>query len=163
VSLADEARVSLMLADFANADATGKLNIIGGGWQVTARLSTGMTPPICVIARVEVPASHYGEQIAWSMSLLGEAGDVVSLPGPSGELQALRIQQLAKVEKPNVPGLFLPPNSLRSQVQVVLNFSGGLLLAPGAYSWLFEIDGNEEPHWNIEFVVLGPPAQPVIG
>jgi hypothetical protein len=163
VTVADETRVALFLADYANADATGKFNIIGGGWQVTGRLPTGMTAPMVVVALIEVPASHYGEQLAWSLSLHDEAGELVSLPGPSGEPQALRVQQLAKIERPNVVGVVLPENYLPSRIQLMLNFAAGLLLSPGPYRWQLEIDGNHRPEWDLSFVVAGPPPQPVIG
>jgi hypothetical protein len=163
VTVADDARVALFLADFANADAIAKFNIVGGGWQVTGRLPTGMTSPMVVVALIEVPSSHYGEQLAWGLSLHNEAGDLVSLPGPSGEAQAMRVQQLAKIEKPNIPGVIVPENFLPSRIQLMLSFPGGLLLTPGPYRWRLEIDGNQLPKWDLAFVVAGPPPQPVIG
>lgn len=162
MTVADEADVTLLLADFANVDAGGKLNVIGGGWQAVGRLPTGMTPPFSVVIRVEFPSARSGEQFAYGLVLHDEHGGTISFPGPSGELQELRIQHLAKAEKPTVPQVALPDH-LPSRVQIVINFGGGLLLSPGGYRWQFEVDGNARPEWHLAFAVIGPPPPPVIG
>jgi hypothetical protein len=165
VTLADDARIRILLADFANSDSVGKVNVIGAAWQVTARLPTGLTPALTLVVLVNLPPRYYGEQFAFGVSLYDEPGDIVRLPlpGPVGEAQALRIQQVAKAERPNVPGVVIPSNSLPSQTQFILSFPGGLLLTPGLYYWQVEIDGNTRPDWRAEFLVAGPPPAPVVG
>ncbi|MGH9293719.1 MAG: DUF6941 family protein [Acidimicrobiales bacterium] len=163
MTVANDARVSLLLADFANADATGKLNVIGGKWQVTSLLPTGLTQPMSLVVLIALPANHHGEQFAWGVSLHDEAGEVVSLPGPNGEPQAMRIQQVSKLETPDVRGVVLPSAHLPCSLQLVMNFPTGLLLSPGAYLWKVEIDGNSNPLWQVEFFVAGPPPRPVLG
>jgi|ERR1019366_1309538 hypothetical protein len=162
MSVGEEARASLILADYANMDAAGKLNLLGGGWQVTALTQTGLTPAQALVASIEVPERYAGTEFPISLTLLDEAGDQVKIPGPSGNMEALRIAQLVKAERPNVPGVLLH-GKVWSRVQVILNFSGGLPLRPGqSYSWSLEINSYHHPQWGASFYVAAPP-QPVLG
>lgn len=162
MSVGEEARASLILADYANADAAQKLNLLGGGWQVTALTQTGLTPPQALVAAIEVPERYAGTEFPVSLTLLDEAGEQVKVPGPSGNVEALRIAQMAKAERPNVPGVLLY-GKVWSRVQVILNFPGGLPLRPGqSYSWELEVDGHHNTQWRVSFYVAAPP-QPVVG
>lgn len=164
MSIADDVSVALFIADYGVADASQKLNILGGAWQICGlNAATGLTPPQTVVTILEVPAKYRGEQFALSLTLLNEAGDPVEVPGPTGESQALRVQQLAKVDPPMAPGVHIPPH-VPSRVQTILNLANGLPLAPNnLYRWELEVDGNRKPHWRVSFFVVGPPPPPVIG
>jgi hypothetical protein len=162
MSVGEEARASLILADYANADAVQKLNLLGGGWQVTALTQAGLTPPQALVAAIEVPERYAGTEFPISVSLLDETGGQVKVPTPSGNPEALRIAQLVKAERPNVPGVLLH-GKVWSRVQVILNFPGGLPLSAGqSYTWSLEIDGHHNPQWRTAFYVAAPP-QPVMG
>jgi hypothetical protein len=161
VTITDDARVSIILADYANQDAVQKINILGGGWQITAVGPNGLTAEQAVVVFIEVPPQYRGDQFAAGLSLVNEAGDPVQFPGPDGQLQALRIQQLVRVDPPVTPGVHIPGH-VPSRAQLVTRLGNGLPLAPGQlYTWIFEIDGN--PKASISFFVAGPPPGPVIG
>lgn len=161
-SLEEEARAFVVLADYANTDAAGKLNLLGGGWQVTALTQTGLTIPHAVTAAIEVPERFAGVEFSVSLTLIDESGEQVKVPGPSGNLEALRIGQVTKAERPNVPGVLLH-GKVWCRVQVILNFTGGLPLAPGqSYTWNLEISGHHDSQWCAGFYVAAPP-QAIIG
>jgi hypothetical protein len=161
--LSDNVRVNVLLADHASQDASNKVNLLGAGWFLTAVQQTGMTPPQAVVVFVDVPARFHGENFALSLTLVNEAGDPVSVPGPDGTMQSLRVQQLVHADRPALPGASLPAD-LSGRVQVILNFPNGVPVAPGAlYRWRVEIDTNADPQWEASFYVVGPPPAPVIG
>jgi hypothetical protein len=166
VSIADDVTVAIIVADYAAADASSKVNILGGGWQVTGLTATGLTPGQALAVLVDVPAKYRGEQFALGVTLINEANEPVMLPsvaGPTGEPQAVRMQQLMTVDPPIVPGLHLPPN-VPSRVQMIIHLPNGLPLPPNQlYRWEVEVDGNKKPHWQASFYVAGPPPGPVLG
>jgi hypothetical protein len=162
MSVGEEARACVILADYANTDAVNKLNMLGGGWQVTRLTQTGLTGPQALIAMIEVPPKFSGTEFAVSLTLHDEADEQVKIPAPSGSLEALRIAQIVKAEVPNVPGVLLH-GKVWSRVQVVLNFPNGLPLQAGqAYSWKLDIESHHNDQWRASFMVAGVP-QPVLG
>lgn len=162
MSVGEEARACLILADFANADAAQKLNLLGGGWQVTGLMPSGMTGPQALVAMIEVPPKFAGTEFPISLTLLDESGSTVKVPTPTGGQEALRVAQIAKAEVPNVPGVLLH-GKVWSRVQVILNFPNGLpVQSAQAYTWSLEIDGHHNPQWRANFYVAAPP-QPVVG
>lgn len=162
MSVGDEARACIILADFANADAASKLNLLGGGWQVTRLTQAGLTGPQALVALIEVPPQFAGTEFALTLTLHDEADEQVKVPTPTGSLEALRIGQVVKAEIPNVPGVLLH-GKVWSRVQVILNFANGLPLRTGtAYTWKLEIEGVHNPQWSASFLVAGVP-QPVLG
>jgi hypothetical protein len=162
--ISDNAHVSLMLADYANTDASNKLNMLGAGWMATALQASGQTPPHALVVLIEVPPRHYGEEFAVTLTLTDEAGEPVKVGGPTGSPETLRIQQLVKADRPSVAQLYVPPHRLPGRVQLVLNFANGIPLAAGQiYRWAAEIDGNKDDRWQVSFLVAGPPPAPVLG
>lgn len=164
-SLADEVRVTMLLADYASVDAANKLQILGGGWQVATVLPNGMTAPQYLVVLIEVPSGRVGEEFAVGVSLHDErTGTVVELPGPGGQPGvALRVQQLSKADRPVAPGVRFPLD-YPGRVQAILAFPDGLPLPPsGFFSWRLEVDGNHVEHWCLPFVTGGPPPAPVVG
>ena len=161
--ISDHARVKVVLADFANQDGAGKVNLLGANWLITGIQPTGMIPPQTLVVFVDVPARFHGEDFAVSVALCDDAGEPVNVPGPTGEMQPLRVQQLLRAERPMVPGVNVPPE-VSGRVQVILTFGGGIPLAPGGrYRWRAEIDGNTNPQWEADFYVVGPSPGPVFG
>lgn len=161
--LSENARVKVLHADYASQDASNKVNLLGANWTITAIQPTGLTPPQSVVVFVDVPPRFHGDNFAVSVTLVDETGDPVSAPGPTGEMQALRIAQLARADRPIAPGVNLP-SDLPGRFQMILNFANGIPLAPGArYRWRVEIDGNTHPQWEADFYVVAPPPPPVIG
>jgi hypothetical protein len=162
MSIGEKARAAVILADFANTDAASKLNMLGGGWQVTRLTQTGLTGPVALVAMIEVPPNLAKTEFAVSLTLHDEADEQVKIPAPNGSMEALRIAQIVKAEVPNIPGVLLH-GKVWSRVQLVLNFPNGLPLRAGqAYSWKLEIEGHHNDQWRASFMVAGTP-QPVIG
>ena len=164
-AIADTARVAVLLADYAQADTVQKINMLGAGWQVTGLdPSTGITAPQTLVVMIDIAPPHAGETYALEAALYDDGGDLVLVPGPTGNLIPLRIGQSVTAEPPVFPGRQVPKGSLWAHQQMVLSFPGGLALAAGrAYTWRVRIDGDESRDWGITFFVAAAPASPVIG
>lgn len=162
--LADDVFVSIILGDYVAIDAAGKLNILGGGFIMTSIQTTGTTVPMYVATIIDVPSEHLGHEFAVSVELRDLATDsVVMLTGPSGNLEALRVQQLFKADRMVGPGIYLP-ESMFGRCQSLLGFANGIPLTPGhTYAWSVEVNGQHRKPWIAKFHVLGPPPPPVIG
>ncbi len=134
-------KVTILLADFVQV-SEGKLNIIGGGWSVM-----GTPPPQSGIAvKIDLPWDQTNIQHTLVLELKTEDGQVVRVPGPSGELQPVRIE--AKFEAGRPPGL-RPGTAI--DVPVGVNV-GPMPLTPGArYRWELSIDGDSHEDWGVSF------------
>lgn len=163
MALADEAQVTLLLADYIGIDAGGKINAIGAGVQILG-WQDGKTAPHHLAVWINVPSKRVGAKFTLSIELRNmDANEVVSVPGPLGQPEAMRVQQLATVERPTIPGMHLP-DSISSRIQVALNFVTGLPLSAGHnYRWRLEIDGQHRKGWVTDFYVPEGPALPVFG
>ncbi len=165
--IADTARVTIFLADFAALDAVGKLNVIGAGGQLLSlNPQLGATTPQAVVTIIEVPPAHYNEQFALSVALHNESGEIVQVPqGPLAEPGPLRVAQVLRAGEPifsNAPQV--PRGKVWARTQMVLNFPGGLTVSAGQlYTWQAQIDGDTDARWGTSFFVPGPLPQPVIG
>ncbi|WP_405070419.1 hypothetical protein OG558_12750 [Kribbella sp. NBC_01510] len=165
MSIFSECRAVVLLADYAVADSGGKLNILGAGFTITAvQPTTGLTAAQYVVVMVDVPPRYVGEDFPLGVELRDEAtGQTVVMPGPTGNPDALRVQQLVRAEPPQIAGVYLP-TSLWSRVQLVLAFPNGLPLQPGGeYHWRVEVEAQHRQGWSAHFLVAGPPPPPVFG
>jgi hypothetical protein len=163
--LSETARVAVLLADYAAADAVGKLNVIGGGWQITALdPSTGMTTPHAVVVSIDISPEHYDDVFTIELALYDSAGDLVSAPGPMGQPQPLRIGQSIKADAPTVPGVIIPKKVLWAHSQLLASFPGGLPLTAGeSYTWRVRLDADDSLTWGTTFYVAAPRPGPVLG
>lgn len=162
--VADAATVRLLIADYASVDAAGKLNVIGGGIAALGFLpNVGQTSPFALVVWITVPPEHYNADCAVEIVLEDSAGNPVSLPGPVGEAQVVRVGQAVRFEEPKLlPGV--PRYTLRSRTQWVLAFSTGLPLPVGQrYVWRAKIDHQTRDDWTEEFVLPGLTPGPVLG
>ncbi|MEV4266391.1 hypothetical protein [Kribbella sp. NPDC049584] len=162
---ASEARVNVLVADYAAADAAGKLNVVGGAWQVTGiQAESGLTGPVSLVVTIDLPPRFYGEEFTVEFALLDDAGNLVQVPGPTGGMIPLRIGQSVVAEKPAIPGQYVPEKTLWSRTQAISTFPNGLPLRAGAaYTWSVRIDGDDAHVWKTGFYVVGAPPGPVIG
>lgn len=162
--LSDDARVTIILADYLGIDAGGKLNALGAGFSLTGLQPNGMTAPQHIGVLVDLPARYAGQDCTVSVELRDVAlASAVKLPGPSGESEAMRLQQIMKVDPMQLPGVYLP-SDLPTRLQMVVAFQNGLPLALGrSYQWRVEIDGRHRKGWVTQFHVVGPPPGPVYG
>ena len=158
----DDAHAVVFVADHIAADA--KLSALGAFFTVTPVGPGGLTSPCCVAWVIDVPSKHVGQEYGASLELRDTTtGSAVQIVGPSGQAEALRIQQLVRVERPSVPGAYLPEEMFCRQ-QMVVAFGQGLGLTAGHfYRWSLQIDGQHRPGWTASFHVLGPSPLPVIG
>jgi hypothetical protein len=142
-------RVTMLLADAAQV-AEGKLNILGGGWDVC-----GPGPaPMAIAVILEVPPSEARRKHTWSMVLVDQDGEPALLPVDGqkstvvihGEIQRIRDRKSPPMDE---------PVSLR----FVINMAP-LPLAPGSgYAWRLSIDNKTRKDWQIPFRTRPSTAQ----
>jgi hypothetical protein len=135
-------QATVVLADFAEADANGKVHILGAGWSVT-----GPDPsPQAVVVFLKVPASQTGAPVAVALRLLDPSRNVVVIPGMSGP-QPLEIsgQVIAKVPTEDWD------TTRDLGASFVVNIAPLTLAAGSVYSWVCEVDGKEVA--SAEFLV----------
>ena len=163
-SIYGQAHVLVILADYISVDASGKLTAVGAGFTISGLQESGLTAPQHLGIIVSVPSRQAGREFALSASLRDEdTQQVVMVPGPSGEPQALRIAQLVKAPVPAASGVYLP-DSVCATTQIVLAFQNGLPLTVGRnYAWHVDVDGSSRNGWSARFYVPGPHPAPVIG
>lgn len=162
----ERSRVALLLADYAAADAVNKINALGIGWSISGfDAATGLTAPQTVVALIDSPPDLYGEPFVLTLTLRDESDQPVSVPGPTGGAEAMRVTQNARVEEPLFPpGANVPRGVAWSHTQVTLNIANGLPLPVGRmFTWTLEIDSDRDPRWAVSFYVPGPPQGPVLG
>src|SRR4051794_17171696 len=109
----EDARAVVLLADYIGIDGGGKINALGTGFTITAPAGPGgTTAPQFVAAIIDVPAKYAGQDFAMGLELrddsTGQVVQVPTSPDPSAPNQPMRIQQVAKIDRPNVPGVVLP-------------------------------------------------------
>lgn len=156
----------VLVADYIGVDSGGKVNALGAGFAFAGMQPTGLTSPQYVIVLVDVPARFAGQQFALTLELRNETtGQPVMIStAPGGQLEPLRIQQVATVQAPQIPGAYLPLDSVLSRIQMPVGFADGLPLQQGhLYAWRVQIDTQARPGWKAQFYVPGPPPPPVIG
>jgi hypothetical protein len=162
--VAEDAVVRLLMADYAAVDAAGKVNIIGGGISgLGYQPNIGVTSAFALVAWIIVPPKHYHAECAVEIVLEDVSGNVVSLPGPAGNPQAVRIGQAVRFdEAKSPPGVVR--GALPSRTQWVMAFANGLPLPMGQkYRWRIKIDTQTRDAWTEDFVVSGVDPTPVFG
>jgi hypothetical protein len=135
-------RVTMLLADAAQV-AEGKLNILGGGWDVCGPGPT----PMAIAVKLEIPPSQTRRKHTWSVELVDENGQPVFLDTAEGEKSAVTIHgQIERIRDRKSP----PPDepvSLRFVINMV-----PLPLEPGSsYAWRLSIDNKTSRDWQVSF------------
>lgn len=165
-AIAESARVSVLIADFANTDNTGKINVIGAGISFISVPAGAPTPPISVVVACDVPESFAGDSYILSAELWDADRDrVKELPtDESGTLQAVRLSSAVNVERPQTAfGFTRPTSGVLARHLMLLNFPNGLALSPGMYEWRAQVDGHHDAEWSARLHVLAPAPPPVFG
>lgn len=165
MSAFDDARVLVFVADYIGVDAGAKVNAIGVAFNVTTLQQNGFTAPQHVIALIDVPRQYVGHDFPVSIELRrDDLNQTVTLPGPSGRPEALRISQNVRPDMPIVQAGVLRPEGLYSRLQFALAFPTGLQLQAGvSYRWRVEVEGRHKPDWEAPFHVLALAPGPVFG
>ena len=138
----------MMLADHAQV-ADGKLFISGGGWT-----TCGPGPTPASIAMIfHVPWQRTNEKISFGLRLVDEDGQQVAQPGPGG-MQP--VQAAGQIEAGRPPG-----TTPGTEISVPITFNVILRLPPGGrYTWLLQVNGEEDDAWRLSFVTRNAPASP---
>jgi len=168
MSVSDDAQVQILLADYASLDAANKLNVIGGDIAFVGLLENGMSTPFTVVVSVSVPGSYVNSSYALTVELHDiTVGQVLLVPGPDGEPQAVRAQQMVAVSPLQLPPGFAVPTDARHTHTMVMTFGGIPLPAGHSFEVRAQIDGQSQD-WFRRFhvlsstpgVVFGGPANP---
>jgi hypothetical protein len=147
--MSHEMRVTMMLCDYAQV-ADGKLYIVGGGWSI---INSGPTQA-AIALKLEVPWDQTNRKIPLTLTLLGEDGSPVTVPGPAGDAQPIKIDAEFEVGRP--PGL---KKGTPIDVPLAINF-GPLALTPGQrYSWELAVDKARRPDWHLSFTTRPAPTR----
>jgi hypothetical protein len=168
MTLHEDAQVTFLLADYANADAGGKLNVIGAGVVFALQPNggpVGNTGPLTLVALSAVPQKYANQNYAFTVDLHDVTdGTVVQVPSQTGQLEALRFQQVVTVQPIQLPPHFQVPADAMVNHLLVLNLAAGLPLTAGhTYEWRAQIDGNARDDWWYRFHVPGQAPGIVFG
>lgn len=164
MALRDDTHVVVLIGDYIGVDANGKINVVGGGWTTAGVRTTGLSAPHHLAILIDVASGHVGEDFTLTVQLhQADSGEPVAVPGPAGAPEAIRVQQLCRIEPPrSQPGIYVP-STMFSRLQLVVGFPNGLPLPPGHYSWRAELNGEGCRDWRADFLIAGPPPPPVEG
>ncbi len=133
---------TVLIADFVNVDAAGKVNIIGGGIQfLGSDPETGLTAPFAVYVNVTVSIPMFDETSAEvEVVLVDTDGQPVIVPSPEGP-NVMRFNQDVDFRHTVRPEVQPPPMGFPGTSNIVLNFPGGLPLPTGSsYEWVVLLD-----------------------
>ena len=115
MSLADDVLVMVVLGDYIAIDASGKLNILGGGFNVTSMQVTGTTGPMYIAAIVDVPSKHLGHEFVISLELRDhDTHTAVMLPTPRRQPRSGPSPANHKGRQAEHPGRLPPTRDIRS-------------------------------------------------
>jgi hypothetical protein len=135
--MASPLEATILLADAAVADPTGKIHMLGAGWSVT----TSPTAPSAVAVFLRIPWDRTNKKIPFTLELVDADGHQVSL---DNDHRGIRIEQIIEVGRP--PGIE-PGTPIDASFQVSL---GPLPLEPCRYQWRLTAAEGE---WSISFTV----------
>ena len=147
---------NILIADFVNIDAAGKVNIIGGGVQFLGfNPDTGLTAPFSLYTNITINLPTLDEaSSAVEVLLVDTDGQPVVLSGPEGQ-NPLRFSQVVDFTHTTNPAVQQPPMGFPACSNVVMNFPGGLPLPAGAiYEWVVQMNGTRLS--STTFFVPGP-------
>lgn len=147
---------NILIADFVNIDAAGKVNVIGGGVQFLGfDPATGLTAPFSLYASVTVSLPSIDDASATlEVMLIDTDGQPVTLPGTDGP-NTLRFSHMVDFAHAANPSVQQPPMGFPGSSNVVMNFPGGLPLPAGStYEWVVLMDGMRLS--STTFFVPGP-------
>jgi hypothetical protein len=135
-------RVQLILCDHCQA-VQGKLYVMGGGW-THANPAPDSPTPMAVAAIINIDWNQANRPFDLSIRLIDEDGSEVIGP----DSKPVRVDGKAESGRP--PGI---PSGSELNSIIALNI-GPMLLAPGGYAWVAEINGNEEARTS--FWIVAP-------
>lgn len=130
----------MLLCDHAEV-ADNKLFINGAGWDTCGSPS----PPHAVAVLVHVPWDQTNTVHRYSLHLLDEDGQPVTMPGPTGQVA---VEATGGFEVGRPPGV---PHGTAIAVPLALNVGPLLLDAGRGYEWRLRLDDSVEDQWSVPF------------
>jgi hypothetical protein len=149
--IGDRVKISLLLADAAQADAgSGKVNALGLGW----RQCQTPTPAFTLVLFLDIDWDETNKQHKLKCQLLTTDGEPVVMAGPQGP-QRILFEAAAEAGRP--PGTI---HGTSVRMPLTLNIPAGIALEPGMYEWRVEVEGFEMATAVEPIVVVGPAQTP---
>ncbi|WP_139200601.1 hypothetical protein [Curtobacterium sp. MMLR14_010] len=163
-AIADNATITIGMADFAASDASGKTNVIGDGVAVLGFVpDQGLTNRFALTVKVRLPIGFAGAEFPLEVALLDEAGQLAQLPGPAG-IQPFRVAQVVQANSSREVYGQRIVDHVGVSVQAVFDFATGMPLPVSSLlTWRVQVDGDETRQWTYPFAVTGPLPGPVFG
>lgn len=132
-----------MLAQSAQV-ADGKLNLLGGGWNIT-----GPDPePMAIALLLEVPWDRANEPHAVKLELLDADGLPVTVDEPDGDGSPIEIDVSVEVGRP--PGMI---RGTPLNVPLAMNLAPHQLPTGTRCEWRLTINGESQDGWRVAFSV----------
>lgn len=141
----------MLLADNAQA-VSGKLYVLGGGWDRVAPVPTMMA----IVAIIGVPWDETNAKHKWTLALQRGDGGPFPVQTPAGS-QPLEVTSTFEVGRP--PGI---QKGQSLSVPIALNV-GPITLPLGTYEWVCKINGDGRDDWRLPFYCAEPSGPPQIG
>lgn len=139
-------KITLLLADFAQADQQGRVNALGLGWKTCPT----PLPPLGLVVFLDIDWNETNQPHKLMCDLLTADGQPVMISGPLGS-QPVHIE--AQVEAGRPPGTI---HGTAARMPLAINIAGGTPLAPGRYEWRVGVEGFPEETAVEAFLVAQP-------
>jgi hypothetical protein len=134
-------KVTMLLADYAQV-AEGKLNVIGGGWNVT-----GPTPaPSSIAILIEVPWDRSNERHSFHLELVDADGHPVMATDPQGQSVPVQLGGMFEVGRP--PGI---KRGTPLTFPLAINLGPQPVPPGGRFEWRLTINGESDEDWRLAF------------
>lgn len=137
--MASPIEAHVLICDFAQVDAGGKLHVIGAGWSVTS----SPTSPHALAMLFKIPWDRANERLSLRLQLLDADGRPAQLPQPDGTTGPLLAE--AQLETGRPAGL-VPGTPLDASLAVQFPT---LPLEPGRYEYRVDISDQS---WSVGFL-----------
>ena len=129
----------MILADYAQT-ADGKLNIIGGGWNITNGAGTS-----ALAILLEIPWDRTNERHHFRIELVDADGNAVISEGPNGDAPVVLAGDL-EVGRP--PGI---KRGTPIAVPLAINMGPHPLGPDQRYEWRMSINDESDENWRVAF------------
>ena len=143
-----KAKVTLMLAQAAQAVPNGTISVLGAGW---TQIPAGT--PFAIAGIIEMPWDAAGVEHQFRLELLDDQGKPVMVDGGEG-MQPVFIEGGFNVAPQ--PGL---KRGTPLSMPLALNMGPQPLAAGSRYEWRLDIDGESHEDWRLGFNTLPPDPQ----
>lgn len=143
-------KITVLLADSAQTDQSGKVHALGLGWSIT----TSPTPPMAIVVFVSVEWHEANTPQHLTATLVTQDGEPVLVPRPNGQ-EEVRIDADFELGRP--AGL---PAGSPLTMSMALGVAPGIPLTPGErYRWRVTTPTEPDEDFGVSFFVRPQPQQ----